>query len=409
MKYYKLNDLCTDIIDCPHSTPVWRNEGVRVVRNFNLKDGNLDFTDGYYVDEETFKERSARAIPEEDDIIISREAPVGMVGIVPRGLKCCLGQRLVLLKIDKRKVDPFYLLNVLMSDFVQTQFKRADSTGSIVSNLCIPDLRDIVIPIIDKNQELVTKFLKMINAKLLLNEKININLEKQLKLLYNYWFLQFEFPNEDGKPYKSSGGEMVFSHRLSRNIPVNWTIKPLLDLSIWESNTQPPKSEFIYEEKEGYIRFIQNRDYESNIYKTYIPLNKNIKTVGKYDILMDKYGDAGRVRYGIEGAFNVALGKIKPKNIEHREYIRSFLEDDNIYNFLKNSCMASTRASLNESNLALLDIVVPDNKALKSYNDFAVKVRETIIQNKEENIALSELKDWILPMLMNGQVKINGK
>lgn len=407
MKYYKLNDLCTDIIDCPHSTPVWRNEGVRVVRNFNLKDGNLDFTDGYYVDEETFKERSARALPEEGDIIISREAPVGMVGIVPRELKCCLGQRLVLLKIDKKKVDPFYLLNVLMSDFAQTQFKRADSTGSIVSNLCIPDLRDIVIPIIDKNQELVTKFLKMINEKQLLNEKINVTLEEQLKLLYNYWFLQFEFPNKDGKPYKSSGGEMVFSHRLSRDIPINWEIKPLLDLSAWESNSQPPKSEFIYEEKEGYIRFIQNRDYESNIYKTYIPLSKNIKTVGKYDILMDKYGDAGRVRYGIEGAFNVALGKIKANNIEYREYIRSFLEDDNIYSFLKNSCMASTRASLNESNLALLDVVIPDNKVLKSYNDFALKVRETIIKNKEENITLSKLKDWILPMLMNGQATIS--
>ena len=122
---------------------------------------------------------------------------------------------------------------------------------------------------------------------------------------------------------------------------------------------------------------------------------------------MDKYGDAGRVRYGIEGAFNVALGKIKANNIEYREYIRSFLEDDNIYSFLKNSCMASTRASLNESNLALLDVVIPDNKVLKSYNDFALKVRETIIKNKEENITLSKLKDWILPMLMNGQATIS--
>ena len=57
MKYYKLNDLCTDIVDCPHTTPDWKNEGIRVVRNFNLKDGNLDFTDGYFVDEVTYLER----------------------------------------------------------------------------------------------------------------------------------------------------------------------------------------------------------------------------------------------------------------------------------------------------------------------------------------------------------------
>lgn len=111
MKYYKLNDLCTDIVDCPHTTPDWKNEGIRVVRNFNLKDGNLDFTDGYFVDEATYLERTKRAIPEEGDIIISREAPMGVVGIVPKGLKCCLGQRLVLLKVNKGKCDPYYLVS----------------------------------------------------------------------------------------------------------------------------------------------------------------------------------------------------------------------------------------------------------------------------------------------------------
>ena len=176
MKYYKLNDLCTDIIDCPHSTPEWKSEGIRVVRNFNLRNGNLDFSDGYFVDEETYLERIKRTIPEEGDIIISREAPMGVVAIVPKGLKCCLGQRLVLLKIDKKKINPFYLLFILMSDFVQTQFRRADATGSIVSNLCIPDLKDIVIPVIDVGQENVAELLKNINDKIQLNKKINDNL-----------------------------------------------------------------------------------------------------------------------------------------------------------------------------------------------------------------------------------------
>ncbi len=176
MKYYKLKDLCVDIIDCPHTTPVWKNEGIRVIRNFNLKDGNLDFSDGYYVDEATYLERTKRAIPEENDIVISREAPMGVVGIIPKGLKCCLGQRLVLLKVDKKKCHPFYLLSMLMSEFVQTQFRRADATGSIVSNLCIPDLKEIVVPVIDEKQEETAHFLETINAKLSINKKINNNL-----------------------------------------------------------------------------------------------------------------------------------------------------------------------------------------------------------------------------------------
>lgn len=176
MKYCKLQELCTDIIDCPHSTPEWKDSGIRVVRNFNLKDGNLDFTDGYFVDEATYLNRVKRAAPEPYDIIISREAPMGVVAMVPENLKCCLGQRLVLLKVDKSKVNPVYLLYVLMSDFVQTQFRRADATGSIVSNLCIPDLKDIIIPVIEENQDDVSKLLASINSKLLLNGKINDNL-----------------------------------------------------------------------------------------------------------------------------------------------------------------------------------------------------------------------------------------
>lgn len=86
MRYCKLHELCTNVIDCPHSTPEWKTEGIRVVRNFNLHNGNLDFTDGYFVDEETYYNRIKRAKPEAGDIIISREAPMGVVAIVPENL-----------------------------------------------------------------------------------------------------------------------------------------------------------------------------------------------------------------------------------------------------------------------------------------------------------------------------------
>ena len=407
MKYYKLQELCIDIIDCPHSTPNWKNEGIRVIRNFNLKDGNIDFTDGYFVDEATYIERTKRAVPEEEDIIISREAPMGVVGIVPKGLKCCLGQRLVLLKVNKQKCDPFYLLNTLMSDFVQTQFRRADTTGSIVSNLCIPDLKEIIIPVIERGQREMASFLEMINRKCIINNMINDNLEQQAKLLYDYWFTQFDFPDESGKPYRSSGGKMVWNEQLKRDIPSGWKVIPFLEVASWESNSQPPKSEFIYEPQEGYVRFIQNRDYESNTHITYIPLTKNLSIVDRFDILMDKYGDAGAVRYGIEGAFNVALGKICVHNQNYREYIRSFLSSDGIYNFLHNSCMASTRASLNESNLAILNIPIPDEKLILGYEKILCKMRLSILKNNDETQKLIDLRDWLLPMLMNGQATIN--
>lgn len=257
-----------------------------------------------------------------------------------------------------------------------------------------------------EEQVRIGDLLYKIEMKVRTNNKINDNLEQQAKLIYDYWFTQFDFPDENGKPYCSSGGKMVWNEQLKRNIPENWNVVPLLKLVSWESNSQPPKSEFVYEPKEGYVRFIQNRDYDSDTHITYIPRTKNLSIVDRFDILMDKYGDAGAVRYGIEGAFNVALGKICVHNPNYREYIRSFLGSDGIYKFLHNSCMASTRASLSEANLAILNVVVPDEKIILDYENFLHKIRVSILKNKNETVELINLRDWLLPMLMNGQATI---
>lgn len=122
---------------------------------------------------------------------------------------------------------------------------------------------------------------------------------------------------------------------------------------------------------------------------------------------MDKYGDAGKVRYGIEGAFNVALGRIQPKRNELQEYIRSFLASDGVYSYLHNACIASTRASLNESNLSFLNLVIPEEKILLRFQGIILKIRLLILRLIDENKDLVNLRDWLLPMLMNGQVWVN--
>lgn len=285
---------------------------------------------------------------------------------------------------------------------------RRHFTETTIKHLPGETLKQLVIDLPDmKTQKNISTVLRSIDKKITVNKKINDNLEQQAKLLYDYWFTQFDFPDENGKPYRSSGGKMVWNEQLKRDIPSGWKVIPFLEAASWESNSQPPKSEFIYEPQEGYVRFIQNRDYESNTHITYIPLTKNLSIVDRFDILMDKYGDAGAVRYGIEGAFNVALGKICVHNQNYREYIRSFLSSNGIYNFLHNSCMASTRASLNESNLAILNIPIPDEKLILGYEKLLHKIRLSILKNNDETQKLIDLRDWLLPLLMNGQATIS--
>ena len=236
---------------------------------------------------------------------------------------------------------------------------------------------------------------------------INNNLEEQIQLLYNYWFNQYNFPDSNNKPYSLSNGKMGWNNILNRYIPEGWKVKKLLDISVWESNSQPPKSEFIYEKKKGYVRFIQNRDYDSDSHITYIPDKKSLTMVSKLDILIDKYGDAGKARYGIEGVFNVALAKIKPVDNIYLEYIRSYLSSPEIYNYLHNSCMASTRASLSGENLKSLNIVIPSDELLSEYQNKITTMRKLILSNQEEINKLTELKEFLLPMLMNGQINVD--
>lgn len=320
--------------------------------------------------------------------------------------KFVLNQRVGKVTCDETKVDKYYIHYLLATESVKNQLE-ARASGTRQRNISPDDVYDVEVFMPELSvQKKIGGLLFNIEQKQLTNNTISSTLESLAKLIYDYWFVQFDFPDENGKPYKSSGGKMVWNEELKREIPKGWKVGNLLKYVNWESNSQPPKCEFIYGPRDGYVRFIQNRDYDSNSYKTYIPFKKNLSIVSELDILMDKYGDAGRVRYGIAGAFNVALGKIRPQAPFLQEYIRSFLESKSVYTYLHNSCMASTRASLSEANLATLNIVIPPDDVSSSYQEEIVTIRKFILRNNKENELLSALRDFLLPMLMNGQVTI---
>lgn len=363
MKYYKLQNLCVDIIDCPHSTPEWKKEGVRVVRNFNLKNGNIDFSDGYYVDEETYLNRIKRAIPEAGDIIISREAPMGVVGIVPENLKCCLGQRLVLLKVDKSKCNPFYLLFMLMSNFVQTQFKRADATGSIVSNLCIPDLKEIIIPMVDSGQENIAKLLEAINNKMLVNNKINDNL---LAMAYDIYMYSFYGKIPNGK------------------------LKDIL-VEADKSSVQVGEAK----QSTGEYPFFTSG---SAILKWDTPF------VNGRNCFLNTGGNADVKFYVGEAAYSTDTWCISSnKNMSDYLYLLLVsIRPELNQKFFQGTGLKHLQKPLLKDR----DIYIPDFEELQIFNEQVNPMFNIISENTRENQELITLCNWLLPMLMNGQATI---
>jgi len=154
----KIGTLCAAVLDCHHSTPLWTASGSVVIRNQNIRDGKLDLTQPSFTDEMHFAERTRRAVPSFGDLVITREAPMGLVCMIPEGLKCCLGQRMVLLRLNHDVAETEYLLYALLSEAVQHSISVAGGTGSTVSNLRIPVLKglDISVPPLPEQRAIAT-------------------------------------------------------------------------------------------------------------------------------------------------------------------------------------------------------------------------------------------------------------
>ncbi|MGL2443200.1 restriction endonuclease subunit S [Helicobacter pylori] len=300
-----------------------------------------------------------------------------------------------------KHIDSATLFAILSSQ-IFTDYACSGSQGSKMPRGNKTHMMNFKIPTINFT---IAKIFNSIQNKIENNHKINELLHKILELLYEQYFVRFDFSDENNKPYQTSGGKMKFSKELNRLIPNDFEVKTLGELITWISGSQPPKSCHIYEHKEGYIRFIQNRDYSSNDYVTYIPISKNNKICYQYDIMMDKYGEAGSVRFGLQGAYNVALSKISVLNQSMQEYIRSYLNSKPIKKYLSNACMASTRASLNENHIYSLMLPIPPINLLQKYEKIAKNIITAIIKNNQSTQTLTALRDFLLPLLLKQQVK----
>lgn len=117
-KQYVLEEIC-QIVDCPHTSPKWKDSGIPVIRNYNLTNGVIDTRNLSYVDAEEYQSRTKRIVPQKDDILFSREAPIGNVGIIPENFICCQGQRVVLLRPNQQIVIPRFLLHLLQGNVVK--------------------------------------------------------------------------------------------------------------------------------------------------------------------------------------------------------------------------------------------------------------------------------------------------
>ncbi len=232
MRKYKLGEICENITDGEHGTVVDSPDGEYfLLSNKNIVDGKIviNTTTDRRIDKQTFEKINKRTKLEKNDVLISTVGTLGKLCIIEDNLNYTVQRSVGIIKPNQEKLKSIFLKYLLMTDSYQNLLKNT-SKGAIQKCIFIDDLKSLELSIPDiSTQKKIASVLSSLDEKITLNRRINASLEQMAKRLYDYWFVQFDFPNSDGKPYKSSGRKMVYNAELKREIPEEWKVKSFSD------------------------------------------------------------------------------------------------------------------------------------------------------------------------------------
>ena len=308
--------------------------------------------------------------------------------------------------------SPSFLYAVLLQD----SFFDYVMQGAKGSKMPRGDKEQILryeMPTLSCSEESIGTFFLNLDQKIRLNEQINQNLTAMAKQLYDYWFVQFDFPNEEGKPYKSSGGEMVWNKKLKREIPKGWNISLIKDFATTYSGGTPKSTNIEYYNN-GEIAWINSGELNSPIitkttnYITKCGLeNSSAKLYPSNSILVAMYGaTAGKVSLlTFEACSNQAVCGVIP-TIENMLYYVYF-HISSLYSHFITLSTGSARDNISQDTIKNILLPIPTRNILKLFDEKIGSIYQMIVNNYQQIDSLAMQRDELLPLLMNGQVSVN--
>ncbi|MBR5846890.1 MAG: restriction endonuclease subunit S [Bacteroidaceae bacterium] len=325
-----------------------------------------------------------------------------------------LGYHNALITPNPEKLNGKYLNALLHTDYARKYFANNASGSGQRYALSVDALNDFPVPLIPLEEQIrIGNIFSSIDQKIALNRAINDNLEAMAKQIYDYWFIQFDFPNDEGKPYKSSGGKMVWNEKLKREIPEGWDADAL---NTWlEIKSGFPFKSETYQTIGRYkvitIKNVQDGelvtsgcDFVEEIpsrAKEYIALK-----IG--DRLISLTGNCGRLCVVCEEnlLLNQRVGLLSCNSL-YLEYLYNLLNSQPMRMVVDNLANGAAQANLSPVELCKTICTMPQEDTLLEYNRKANVFRLAMVQNNQEIAALTKQRDELLPLLMNGQVSVN--
>ncbi len=358
----------------------------------------------HFVTEIAFKNTSLQIIPRGSTLIAMYGATVGQVGFLT--FDSTINQAICAIMPNKNVADPRYVYYYFTCHGRSFKDLAAGSARTNISQATIQNF-PLILPDMEC-QYRIAELLSTMDKSIATSDEIALQLANIIHLIYNYWFVQFDFPDENGRPYKSSGGKMVYNDQLKQEIPEGWECKKLINLFDFVRGTEVGSDAYADKKiSDGYMRFWRVRDV-GNDCKTWIDGNaRNLTAVKPGDVVITLDGTVGKIGIDLDGAISGGLRHVVDHtNTISNATICAILQSDYVQESLRQ--YVSGRGSiLAHASGALQHLAIPyDKNIFNKFQNIIQPMFDLMVNSKKQSKQLASLRDWLLPMLMNGQVEI---
>ena len=341
-----------------------------------------------------------------DLVVAMTEQAAGLLGstaIVPEDNRYLHNQRIGLISCNE-SLNKDFAYYLFMTQSVRQQISRSAS-GTKVKHTSPEKIYDVQVDIPKiQTQKNIAIFLSILDKKIQINNQINQELEAMAKTLYDYWFVQFDFPDQNGKPYKSSGGKMVYNPELKREIPEGWGVEKLGDIS-----------QYVSEKVDSFELNIENYVGTDNMIAdmggieltTSIPKSGTSTKFSAGDILISNIRPYFKKIWLSDrtGGCSADVLCIRTNRTIPKEFVYATLARDDFFNYDVAGSKGSKMPRGDKKHIMEYPIVFEFGVA-EQYSKIVRPIYEAVHENNNQNQELTKLRDWLLPMLMNGQVKV---
>ncbi|WJY16965.1 restriction endonuclease subunit S [Pectobacteriaceae bacterium CE90] len=388
---------------------------VKLLRGDNIAQGTLRWDDAKKWPKSEYKKYDQYQL-KEDDVVLAMDRPWIGAGLKyssvrKEDLPSLLVQRTARLR-GSAELDIIYLKYIIASPWF-SKYIQSINTGSLVPHISSKQIKDFPVNLPSvQQQKRLSSVLAAIDNKIDINNRINAELEAMAKTLYDYWFVQFDFPDANGKPYKSSGGKIVFNATLKRDIPAGWCASNILSLADLLGGGTPTKTNPGY--WNGSIPFFTPTDSDKNIYSLNTPdlitdlglKSSSTRLFEKNTTFITARGSVGRLALNaVPMAMNQSCYALRAKQGVSFAFLYFLTKE--LIRHLEVKATGSVFNSIVSNDIEYTNLALPNDIGL--IDQYAKKIEPVFTKIElltKENQQLISLRDWLLPLLMNGQVTV---